>query len=481
MLILGNTGNIEKRWKVLDLFNLSCLLIGIFTTIFRGWFSRYGADDFCVSAGAKASNLITFVSTNYQTWSGRFSCFFSAWFLTKLGPRAQGYILFFIIFLWVLILSSLLRQLNQRLNLQQTKLHLLVLSLIIVFIVIETAPSKHQSFLWRDGFIHHTLPLVWITFLACFFFSINKIKKVPNIILYSCFFFSVLYAGGFSETSSLSILALFSIANIAYLLGKKVSLSTKEHNILVLGFVASLTAFLIEYMSPGNSIRQSSLAMEAITYKEIIYSSIRNAIIIFVKYLVYNPALALLALGSGFLLFDQKKSPELTLINNSINFLKLIGVLACLLFCIALPVALFMHSYPDDRIVILPNFYITISLLIAGFLLHERFFILRKHKERPFWTNFQRILCVSITVIITFTTLLLVRQLILDVPSLKDYASRWDAREQNILQEKSNGLSEIVIPGLEARELVADIRVDPNYWVNACMAAYYGFDKIIGK
>lgn len=481
MLILGNKGIIEKRRKLLDFFIMCSLLIGTLTTIFRGWFSRYGADDFCMSAGAKASNLITFVSTNYQTWSGRFSCFFSAWFLTKLGPKAQGYILFFVIFLWVLILNLLLRQLNQRLNLQQTKLHLLVLSLIIVFIVIETAPSKHQSFLWRDGFIHHTLPLVWITFLACFFFYINKIKRVPNVILYICFFFSVLYAGGFSETSSLSILVLFSIANIAYLFGKKASLSTKEHNILVLGFVASLTAFLLEYMSPGNSVRQSSLAMEAITYMEIIYSSIRNAIIIFVKYLVYNPALTLLALGSGFLLFDQKKSPGLTIINNSRSFLIVIGVLACLLFCIALPVALFMHAYPDDRIIILPNFYITISLIIVGFLLRERLYILRKHSEGPFWTNIQRILSISITVIITFTTLLLVRQLILDVPSLKDYASRWDAREQYILQEKLNGSSELVIPGLEARELVADIRVDPNYWVNNCMAAYYGVDKIIGK
>jgi len=146
-----------------------------------------------------------------------------------------------------------------------------------------------------------------------------------------------------------------------------------------------------------------------------------------------------------------------------------------------LPVALFMHAYPDDRIIILPNFYITISLIIVGFLLRERLYILRKHSEGPFWTNIQKILSISITVIITFTTLLLVRQLILDVPSLKDYASRWDAREQYILQEKLNGSSELVIPGLEARELVADIRVDPNYWVNNCMAAYYGVDKIIGK
>ena len=82
---------------------------------------------------------------------------------------------------------------------------------------------------------------------------------------------------------------------------------------------------------------------------------------------------------------------------------------------------------------------------------------------------------------IVFATILTFRQLILDVAGLREYTIRWDAREQIVLQEKMNGVSEIVIPGLEARELVADIRVDPNYWVNSCMAAYYGVDKIIGK
>jgi len=480
--MLDDSGKTERRWKLSDLFVLGCLLIGIFTTIFRGWFSRYGADDFCMSASANASDVVTFVRINYLTWSGRFSCFFSVWFLTKLGPRAQGYILFFVIILWVLILNLLFKQLNARFNLQQTKLSLLILSLIIVFVIIETAPSKHQSFLWRDGFIHHTLPLVLITFLACFFFCVNTMKWIPKIFIYISFFFFVLFAGGFSETSSLSILVIFSLANIAYFLGTKVFLSKIEQKILVLGLVASLTAFPIEYISPGNSVRQSSIALEAITLKEIIYFSIRNTIIIVVKYLVYNPLLALVTFGSGFLLFDPKKmSVKLSLINTSHHLLIVSGVLACLLFSIVLPVVLFIHAYPDDRIVILPNFYITLTLIFTGFLFHQGFFTIMEHKESFYWTNFRRILTTSITLMIVFATILTFRQLILDVAGLREYTIRWDAREQIVLQEKMNGVSEIVIPGLEARELVADIRVDPNYWVNSCMAAYYGVDKIIGK
>lgn len=479
--MLDKLGKYERRWKLVDLLNLCCLLIGISTTVFRGWFSRYGADDFCMSAGANISNLVTFVRTNYLTWSGRFSYFISVWFSTKLGPRAQGFILSFVIIFWLLILNLLLKQLNARLNLQQTKLHLLLLSLIIIFVIIETAPSKHQSFLWRDGFINHTLPLVFITFLACFFFYVNTMKWIPSIFIYISFFFSVLFAGGFSETSSLSILVFFSLANIVYLLDTRVFLSKKEHKILILGLVASLAAFLIEYISPGNSVRQSSIGMEAITFQEVIYYSIRNAIIIFVKYLVHNPLLALVTFGSGFLLFDKKKPVKLSLITTSQHFLIVFGILAGLLFSIVLPVVLFMHAYPDDRIVILPNYYITIALLFTGFLFHQGLFTIMEHKESFWWTNSRRILTVSITLMIAIATMLTFRQLTLDVTGLREYTIRWDAREQILLQEKMNGSSEIVVPGLPAQELVADIRVDPNYWVNACMAAYYRVDKIIGK
>lgn len=467
--------------KAIELSVIALLFLAICTTLYRAWFSRYMADDYCISAGVNVSNLIEFVRINYQNWSGRFSCFIHAWLFSQFGPSSFGLILTTLIIIWILLLTTLFLKLNVRFKLELAKKHALILALVIVLVTIETSPSKFQSFLWRDGFIHHSLPMIWMTLAAVSFLQLSKLTQSPRWYSYPILFLIVLISGGFSETSSISFVTLYSLAyGISLISGQKV-INDSEKRFLFIALLAALSALLIEYASPGNSIRRSLLPMESQNLFQVVGFSIRNVIFFVGKYLVYSPHMAILAIGAGYFVLGHYNKSIGSTKTFILALIGLISTLTILLVSIALPVVLLIHAYPDDRVLAIANFYITVILVSSGFLLNRWINHLTACKEIKFMQQLQRGVLFGLIVLIILNTLLLGKQLTSDNQMLFDYANRWDQREAKIIQLKSIGETILIVPGLESRDLVADISLDPEDWVNSCMAAYYGVEKIIGK
>lgn len=476
---------IKERRKIRFLFELIAILlliVAISTTLYRAWFSRYLADDYCMSSGANASNLINFVRTNYQNWSGRFSCFVSVWFFSKLKPAGFGAGLASLIVLWVVALKTLIALLAEKLKLSVSKRQALLIALTIILATIETSPSKLQSFLWRDGFVNHTCPIIWFTFALFILFAFSKHAVIPIYFRAALVFPVVFFAGGFSETSSLSFVVFFAVAAVLSLVWRKsAALSGSDRILLFVALLASVLAFLVEYVAPGNMTRSGMLPARTQNPIGVILLTLRNALFIAGKYVAYSPGYALLALGAGFLLLPCVAVQPDTHRKIFKVFIGIVISLAVLLLAIVFPVVVLMRAYPEPRAITLPNYYITIALICLGALLNR---FLSQVPVRQRFAKSERLTAaikVSMLILVFALTLSAVSQFVRDYSSLKDYAARWDNRQARIIEARAAGITRITVPGLESRDLVADIGDDPDDWVNACMAAYYGMEKITGR
>ena len=61
----------------------------------------------------------------------------------------------------------------------------------------------------------------------------------------------------------------------------------------------------------------------------------------------------------------------------------------------------------------------------------------------------------------------------------KTFASLWDSREQRIYTAVIEGETDLVVQPLPY--IPGDIGPDPGYWINRCVATYYGLNSIVAR
>jgi hypothetical protein len=72
-------------------------------------------------------------------------------------------------------------------------------------------------------------------------------------------------------------------------------------------------------------------------------------------------------------------------------------------------------------------------------------------------------------------------QTVQQAPEYRTYAQNWDAKDLELRQAAQSGQLEITIAGGYGRFGVSDISTEPDYWVNGCLAYYYGLSRVSGR
>ena len=67
------------------------------------------------------------------------------------------------------------------------------------------------------------------------------------------------------------------------------------------------------------------------------------------------------------------------------------------------------------------------------------------------------------------------------VPLYRTFAQSWDERSQFIQEAARSGETEVTVPGGSSMFGVGNLNIDPDNWINKCMASYYQVDRIIGR
>ena len=116
---------------------------------------------------------------------------------------------------------------------------------------------------------------------------------------------------------------------------------------------------------------------------------------------------------------------------------------------------------------------------------------LRISKERPslpFWTKSavrqsagRWILATCVTFMVLYMLVDSTAALARQYPQAAAFAADWDAQDEQIQAFAASGRDELVLdhvpvyPGADSGGTLSD---DPEYWVNACIADYYGLESI---
>jgi hypothetical protein len=226
---------------------------------YLGLFSRYYADDLCMSGLAVKRGFWQAQIEQYMTWSNRYAGMFALSVSDVLGTSFIRFWTALVLGIWVLILAWTLRQVTCFLKLSLSRWIVIFLAAWLVLFTLLISPQVYQSLFWRVGIITYILPLVFLSLIVGFIFnSINNVVfghlpwwRVAAIALLSFF------AGGFSETYITLQTGIFFLALLMIVVLVK---DQSRRNWLILlgaGIGGSLLALLIVFLAPGNAARQA--------------------------------------------------------------------------------------------------------------------------------------------------------------------------------------------------------------------------------
>lgn len=144
---------------------------------------------------------------------------------------------------------------------------------------------------------------------------------------------------------------------------------------------------------------------------------------------------------------------------------------------VMLPASYAQSSYPDGRVLIVAGFILAIMLALMGALLG--LILSQAHRlaeeAMPAYLNFLSAVLVFLVFLYpVYDAVKSYRQ----IPEYRAWALAWDERDAHIRQEKLAGESQIVALSLNAPGGMSELRIDPQDWVNGCMAMYYGVGSI---
>src|ERR1051325_196131 len=148
---------------------------------YLGTFSRYGSDDYCLSAFFLQDNLLRAMIIRYFEASSRYTNILFIGFVDKVfGWYNVAILPALMLALFVLGLYLFLKEIADMLELRWSGWMILFLSLFIVYFSITQAPDLYETLYWRAGMTSHFAPLVFIPFLGAFLLrQLRNAKKYP--------------------------------------------------------------------------------------------------------------------------------------------------------------------------------------------------------------------------------------------------------------------------------------------------------------
>ncbi len=464
----------EKRFfSFVMIFALLLLSVTLAVYVYRGFYSRYWADDYCQSATLREYGLFGGTWNSYQTWSNRFSAIFLVGVSELFGAKAISFLPAIVILCNILI-YALLFYLTFRLK--KWKVNLLVsflISLVFTYFLLLLSPNLFQSIYWRSGMISYFAPLLFLglTLIVVCLDVLHGIKKCRFVI----FFLLALILGGFSETFGAFQVGLWLLT----LLLSTTFLKKQNRNILkqdsLYLLAGSLVSLAVIAVAPGNFVRLSSAHAEFNFWNLVPLSLKYAAAFVFQAFRSYSlPNLILFV--EMFVIglhIDRGAKKSIHSTKTMLSFFAFLFLFSCaLLICIAAPSVFTMQAYPEERSWMIGRFVTVLVVMLAGFgagVLSQDWF---SHRKIFSW------LSIIVLLILNLYPLKGAWAEWQQLPQWKTVAQAWDRRNAQILDKIDEGETSLTVQALDSIGTVAELTDDPNYWVNVCAANYYGVDEI---
>jgi hypothetical protein len=483
----------DQQKYIIEKQLLSILLIlalfGLAAIIFQSTFTRLWADDFCVASTAKSMSFSEYFKHWYLGWTGRYSSIIFQGLSALLGVKFVALLPTFIIVIWCLSLVWSIFPIVRFLDHPAPFLAAFTYSGIFLLFLFNSIPNLFESVFWNIGAISYSLPLVGFTIIVgilmrvCLHILTGWGWVFPVILL-------TIIVGGLSEVFIAMLITIYTLAILSILLIRNPKARKTIWFYMITGLFSAILALMIVWIAPGNALRQASTSQGQPTTLILLPKVIlRSTLIIFYEFLIYSRWWILSIVFTPFLLsFLTFHNQRITVFqSNSIKELYdqkwFKGILLVGLFVIiisiaaATPSSYIQGEYPTRRAMILPFYFIIIGIMVIMSLLGSavRNFpsinILMEKKPKINYLVF-----ILVIIMIAAGVATVIGQTINSLPDNISYAQLWDQRDQELIILAEDGVQDIYIYSLKGEP--SD---NPEYWVNRCMAEYYGVQTISDK
>lgn len=447
-----------------------------------GFYSRYYADDYCMSGLVYQRGFWQAQIDQYTGWSNRFSGMFILSLSEVFGYSAIKVWTALVLVLLVAAFAWTLAQLNRWLNLSLSRWLLVLLSELVAFFTILFAPQLYQSFFWRIGIITYVLPLTFLILLAGLVVRLSTQTQTDHAQcggLVACAALAF-FAGGFSETYLTLQLSITLLGLIAVLFLVKDASRRKWLLAISAVLIGSLLSLAVVLASPGNAVRQAAMPPPP-SILSWIKMILLHAFLFMYRVLDANPFQFLLAVLIPLLLvYGYYANKSTNRWRPSLLFMMLFlapAVGFVLVAAVMAPAAYVQSSYPDDRVLVEAGFLMAVMLIIMGVLAGIIFSQLHLWAEEAIPTHLQALVAMFAIVLLLYP-LYDARKNVALLHEFQARAASWDARDARIRAARQSGEFVVMVKGFNAPGNLAEFQVDPGDWVNQCASSFYDVSQI---
>ncbi|HSB01998.1 MAG TPA: DUF6056 family protein, partial [Anaerolineales bacterium] len=419
---------------------------------YLGTFSRYGSDDYCLSAFFLQDHLFNALIQRYFIASSRYTNILFIGLVDKVfGWHNVAILPGLMIALFVLGLYLFLKEIGEMIGWQGSRGLIFCVSLFLVYFSIAQAPDLYQTLYWRAGMTSHFAPLVLIPFFGAFLLRQirNTKQRSPSVLVQAACFFIPLLLGGLSEPPTALLITVLGLGIVAAWWWSDASQRRSVLAILIWSLLGAMTALIVMAVAPANSIRMQTPPPPL---PELI-----SRIILYPSYFIADtfqalPLPTLITLLVSVLLFyvTYVRAPQS--LSKEAHKRLIILWIAVLFFTYLFIAASFApsaygQSYPAPRVRFIGRLLLTAAFLLEGALLG----ILAAHsKARFFQSSALRGLATVALLLLVLYPLRTAWRISADIPAYQKYASAWDAREAEIYRLKAEGVQRLTVRFLSA-------------------------------
>jgi hypothetical protein len=461
-----------------------CFIVPLGAQAYVGTFSRYFADDYCLTGRLITEGFFGSMLWWYNNWSGRFSYWIFIAISGSVEPRFAAIFPVLLLGFWLIGLIWIAYELGSLLGNRKPVYFGCLMGTLILFATLDGTPSVFQSLYWFSSTIPYTLPLIPFTFyVGLFLYTLRKTPGRASLRTLFVMGLLTMFAGGLCEVhAAFQFTALAIIWGVLYRYAPR-SVEQRARSMLVVGMASSLIALVIVAVAPGNSVRQIlfpvQFSLPELVIRTILYSGGYMALALGHFSPIALLVTVVVSAMTAYLFPGTHGIPSARKIRQWI-LLSTLAVFILTMATLALPLY-GLGTAPSSRVYLTPQLALVCAAVFWGYLMGVG---LRSRRDSVSPSR-KLIFGTALAVLLIVGPLASTWQTLTQLPDFQSYAVEWDQRDQGIRTAIGQGVERFATIAftvdLGAKAGLDIITSNPSDWVNVCAAMYYGLDSITAE
>jgi hypothetical protein len=482
----NETGRFNQNSLNSKAFHIA-LGIGIFTTSialvlygYLGTFSRYGSDDYCLSAFFhREGNFLQLMVERYMSSSSRYTNIL----FIGLADRLLGWYNVAILpplmlALFILGMYLFLKEIVRLASWGWNRFVILLLALLVVYFSVMQAPNLYETLYWRAGMTSHFAPVVFLTFLGAFVVrEIRRAAERPTSIwAFLLCFLGAIMVGGFSEPPLTMLITILVLALATVFFWDRSPARRARLSVLFWTLAGSILALVILALAPANSLR---LGTPPPSLVELVWKTFKfpmEFILDIFRTMPLSTLVTFLLPAVLFYVYYSRQDQVIPASRSRWILLAIIGVslLSYLLIAASFAPSVYGQSFPVARARFSGRVVLTCALMANGALIGMLVAQVRTVRTLAVVLSSLAILGL---LLLTLYPLRTASRLVKDMPVYQQRAAAWDARDAIIRDLQASGERDLTVPFLST-ELMQDLGDHSEFRLNRCASILYDVNSI---